>query len=280
MFSLESFIAAAKEKNLHMSAVMVVQNDTILGLHRFSDVIFHNVFSVAKSHTATAIGFAIDEGLLHLHDKPTEMFADILPPDADPRWQEVTLYHLLTMTSGHGQPYLMAAERKKLRGETQEAFSGEFQKEWLRFAFSRPMVYEVGKKFSYGNLAPYVAGRMLEKAVGMTICDYLYEKFWKHVGTAKPQWDTDMAGHTFAASDLYLDIADMVKLGQLYVGGGMYKGVRYLSEEWVKAATAKQVDSSYICPVGNAVDEEAGYGFYFWRNQGAANSYRCYGREG
>jgi len=280
MFSLESFIAAAKEKNLHMSAVMVVQNDTILGLHRFSDVIFHNVFSVAKSHTATAIGFAIDEGLLHLHDKPTEMFADILPPDADPRWQEVTLYHLLTMTSGHGQPYLMAAERKKLRGETQEAFSGEFQKEWLRFAFSRPMVYEVGKKFSYGNLAPYVAGRMLEKAVGMSIRDYLYEKFWGPIGMDKPQWDADFKGHTFAASDLYLDIVDMVKLGELYAGGGVYRGKRFLSEEWIKTAGSCHVASSHINPAGNAIDEEEGYGFYFWINHGAENSYRCYGREG
>ena len=263
-----------------MDAVMVVQNDTILGQHRFSDTIVHNVFSVAKSHTATAIGFAIEEGKLKLEDKPVEMFADIIPEDIDPRWKDVTLYHLLTMTSGHGQPHLMVADRKKLRGESEEKVSQEMMDEWLLFAFSCPMKYEAGEKFSYGNLAPYVAGRMLEKAVGMSICDYLYEKFWKHTGMDKPRWDADSAGHTFAASDLYLDIVDMVKLGQLYAAGGVYQGTRYLSEEWVKMAGEKHVDSSHINPAGNAIDEEAGYGFYFWRNHGAEKSYRCYGREG
>jgi len=279
MFSLEGFIDVVKERNLGVDAVMAVQNGTILGLHRFTDTVIHNVFSVAKSHTATAIGFAIDEGKLSLEDKPVEMFADLVPEDIDPRWNDVTLYNLLTMTTGHGQPHLMAAERKKLRGEGETAFPQEMIDEWILFAFSCPLVYEPGEKFSYGNLAPYVAGRMLEKAVGMSICDYLYEKFWGPVGVAKPRWDTDLHGHTFAASDLYLDIVDMAKLGQLYASGGIYEGKRYLSEEWVKQAGAYQVASSYINPAGNAIDEEAGYGFYFWRNHGAENSYRCYGRE-
>lgn len=280
MFGLESFINSVKEKKLNVDAVMAVQDDRILGLHRFSDTITHNVFSVAKSHTATAIGFAIDEGKLHLEDKPAEMFADLIPNSIDPRWKDVTLYHLLTMTSGHGRAYMMAADRKILRGEADEKVTREMMDEWLLYAFSRPLDYKPGEKFSYGNLAPYVAGRMLEKAVGMSICDYLFEKFWKYVGVEKPRWDTDLSGHTFAASDLYLDIVDMAKLGQLYAGGGIYKGTRYLSKEWVKMAGTKQVDSTHINPAGNAVDEEAGYGFYFWINQGAKSSYRCYGREG
>ncbi len=279
MFSLEGFIKAVNEKNLTVDAVMAIKDGTILGLHRFTDTILHNVFSVAKSHTATAIGFAIEEGKLSLTDKPVDMFADLIPENIDPRWKEVTLYHLLTMTSGHGQPHLMAVDRKKLRGETEEKLPKEVMDEWLLFAFDCPLVYEPGEKFSYGNLAPYVAGRMLEKAVGMSICDYLYEKFWEPIGVDKPQWDADLSGHTFAASDLYLDIVDMAKLGELYAGGGVYKGKRFLSEEWVKNAGAYHVASSHINPAGNAIDEYAGYGFYFWRNHGAENSFRCYGRE-
>ncbi len=279
MFTLEGFIKAVNEKNLTVDAVMAIKDGTILGLHRFTDTIIHNVFSVAKSHTATAIGFAIEEGKLSLDDKPVDMFADILPANIDPRWKDVTLYHLLTMTSGHGQPHLMAVDRRKLRGETEEKLPKEMMDEWLLFAFDCPLVYEPGEKFSYGNLAPYVAGRMLEKAVGMSICDYLYEKFWGPIGVKKPQWDADLAGHTFAASDLYLDIVDMAKLGELYAGGGVYRGKRFLSEEWVKNAGAYHVASSHINPAGNAIDEYAGYGFYFWRNHGAENSFRCYGRE-
>lgn len=272
MLSLDSFINSTQEQNINMDAVAVIKDDVLLGLHRFTDDVVHNVFSVAKSHTATAIGFAIDEGKLNLTDKPVDLFADILPADIDPRWNDVTLYNLLTMSTGHGGAHLMVVDRKKLREEKAE--------EWLDFAFTRPLVCNAGEKFTYGNLAPYVAGRMLEKAVGMTICDYLYEKMWKRMGVKKPRWDTDLAGHTFAASDLYLDILDMAKLGQLYASGGCYRGERYLSENWIKQAGMKHIDSSVLNPGGYGIDEEAGYGFYFWMNHEVEGSYRCYGREG
>lgn len=272
MLNLQNFIDSIKEQNINMDAVAVIKDNVLLGLHRFSDSIVHNVFSVAKSHTATAIGIAIDEGKLKLTDKPVDFFADILPEDIDPKWNKVNLSHLLTMTTGHGTKHLMVVDRKKLREENNE--------EWLTFAFTRPMPNEPGEKFAYGNLAPYVAGRMLEKAVGMTICDYLYEKMWKPMGVSKPRWDTDLAGHTFAASDLYLDVVDMAKLGQLYASGGCFNGKRLLSEGWVKAAGSKHIDSCVLNPAGYGIDEEAGYGYYFWLNKEVTDSYRCYGREG
>ena len=115
MINLECFITAVKEQNINMDAVAVIKDDCVLALHRFSDDTVHNVFSVAKSHTATAIGFAVDEGKLSLTDKPVDFFADILPADIDPRWNDVTLYNLLTMSTGHGAAHLMVVDRKMLR---------------------------------------------------------------------------------------------------------------------------------------------------------------------
>ena len=276
---LSEFIAQVNKQNINLDAVAVFKNERLLALHRFGGEKIHNVFSVAKSHTATAIGFAIDEGKLSLDDKPTEIFKEIFGDSYDERWSNVTLKNLLTMTTGHGKPHLMVNDRKALRGEIQADVTVEMQKEWLRFAFSRPIVNKVGEKFAYGNLAPYVAGRMLEERVGMTVCDYLYQKMWKRMGVAKPRWDTDNSGHTFGASDLYLDILDMAKLGLLYLNGGTYDGERLLSKEWVKESSAKQVDSTHISKFGFAPDENAGYGYYFWRNAGV-DGYRCYGREG
>ena len=79
MFTLEGFIAKAKENNIGVDAVMAIQDDAILGLHRFNGPIKHDVFSVAKTFTVSGIGAAIDEGLMTLDDKPTEYFKDILP---------------------------------------------------------------------------------------------------------------------------------------------------------------------------------------------------------
>ena len=278
MFSLVPFIEANNAGNLEVDAVMVNQNGITLGLHRFTDDIFHNVFSVSKSFTSTAIGMAIDDGLMSLDDKPCDYFPELVPDDVDPRWFKVTLRHLMTMTVGHGSAQLMAKDRAFLRGETDVKPDPEMAAEWLRWAFTRPMEYEPGERFVYSNLAPYTAGRMLEKVTGKTMLDFLYERLWKPMEVEKPRWDPDNAGHTFPASYLFLDIADMIKLGELYLGGGVYKGRRYVSEDWVKLATSNIVSSSPISPTGVARDEDAGYGMYFWQNAGA-EGYRASGRE-
>lgn len=281
---MEDFIKRAKEQNLNVDAVMVIQNDRVLGLHRFTDQIFHNVFSIAKSFLSAAIGFAVDEGSLKLTDKPYDMFSELFPEDFDVRWKQVTLFDLLTMTSGHAKAYLMAAERQILKHAAADELDGipvssDMREEWLRFAFSRPIAYEPGTVWRYGNLAPYVAGRMLEKAAGSSVCDYLYKKFWEPLGVKKPRWDMDGAGHTFAASDLYLDITDMIKLGQLYLNKGVMNGRRFLSEGWIEQSTRKHFETSAISKSRPAPDETCGYGFYFWQNT-KRGSYRAYGKDG
>lgn len=279
MFQLDQFIQDAKKQQINMDAVMVIQNGKELGFHRFSDDIYHNVFSISKSFTVTAIGMAIEEGIMSLSDKPCDMFADIMPELVSPYWQEITLKHLITMSTGHGAAHMMAKDRNALRGLGEHPADEAMQKEWLLFAFTRPIINKPGTAFCYGNLAPYVAGRMLEKATGHTMLDYLYEKLWKPLGVEKPRWDADPAGHTFPASDLFLDIRDMIKLGQIYLGKGEFEGRRYVSRKWVEDATSRQIDSGVINPCKKAEDETAGYGYYFWRNK-KNNGYRAYGREG
>jgi CubicO group peptidase (beta-lactamase class C family) len=73
--------------------------------------VLYNVFSVAKTFTVTGIGMAVDAGLLHPSDKLADCFKGLFSENTDPRWQNVTLEHLLTMTSGHGAALMMTVER-------------------------------------------------------------------------------------------------------------------------------------------------------------------------
>lgn len=278
MFSLDPFIKATTEYGLAIDSVMVVQNGQEPGLHRFTDNGIHNIYSVSKLYAVTAIGMAMEEGLLSPEDRPVDFFPSLLPEDLDLRWERVHMKHLLTMTSGHGEAFLMPKERRKLRGEQESDLPEEMKAEWLKYSFTRPMMYEPGTKFCYGNLAPYVAGRMLEKAVGMSMLDYLYKKLWEPLGKEKPRWDPDTNGHTFPSSGLYRDITDMIRIGELYLGKGKLKGRRFFPEDWAEQVMAKQVDSEKISRT-EAPDELAGYGYYLWKNHGA-EGFRAFGREG
>jgi CubicO group peptidase (beta-lactamase class C family) len=281
MLNLTPFIEKNREAALGADALMVLKHGEVIASRRFGGPQFHNVYSVAKTYLVTAVGMAVDDGLLRLDDRPATFFPelfDALGGEADSKWQAVTLEHLLTMTAGHGAQAMMSAERKRLRGEGDAPAPKAVQNEWLRFAFTRPMAYTPGTHFQYSNLAPYVAGRMLEKAAGVNVRDYLAEKLWQPLGEETPRWDADPSGHTFPASDLFVDIVDMAKLGQIYLNRGVLDGHRYVSEAWVQAATSKHIDSSVINPTGEAADERCGYGYYLWMNH-VPHSYCAYGRE-
>ena len=47
-------------------------------------------------------------------------------------------------------------------------------------------------------------------------------------------WSHCPRGHVIGATGLYIHAADMVKLGLLYLDGGLYRGERLLSKEWVE----------------------------------------------
>ena len=277
MFSVREFEEKINENHIRLYAYMIVQKNEVLALQKYSEKDCHNVYSIAKSFLSLAIGMAIDDGLLTLQDKPCDMFRDLISDNIDPKWEDITLEHLLTMSSGHGTPYLMAEDRKMLRSE-ESLIDQEMKEEWLKYAFSRPLDHEPGEKFVYGNQNPYIAGRMLEKVTGITVCDYLYEKLWEPLGIKKPRWDTDSAGHTFTASDLYLDIEAMTKLGQIYLGNGTYHGIRFVSEDWIKKSTSIHIKSSCLSPNGGAADELQGYGYYLWKN--TKEGYRANGKMG
>lgn len=278
MFSVREFEEKINENHIRLHAYMIVQRDKVLAMQKYSKTDCHNVYSIAKSYLSTGVGMAIDEGLLSLQDKPWDMFYDLLPKNVDESWKDVTLEHLLTMASGNGSACLMAEDRSRLKSDTDETISEEFKEEWLKYAFASPICYRPGEKFVYGNQNPYIAGRMLEKVTGMTVCDYLYEKLWQPLGLEKPYWGTDNAGHTFTASDLYLDIDSMTKFGQVYLGNGTYNGKRFVSEDWIRKSTAIHIRSSCLSPNGGAADELQGYGYYFWKN--TKEGYRANGKMG
>jgi CubicO group peptidase (beta-lactamase class C family) len=61
----------------------------------------HSLFSISKSFVATAVGFAIEEGLLTLDDAVVDLLPDDLPEVVSDNLDAMCVRHLLTMTTGH-----------------------------------------------------------------------------------------------------------------------------------------------------------------------------------
>ena len=98
-----SYLQAVADSSEDLHSIMVLQHGKVLEEHFFVPDTAHILNSVSKTFTATAVGFAIKEGLLSLEDRLVDLFPESLPAHVSDTLAKVTVRHLLTMNCGHGK---------------------------------------------------------------------------------------------------------------------------------------------------------------------------------
>ncbi len=189
-----------------------------------------NVYSVAKTFTMTGIGLLYDKGLVTLDEKICDIFSDELPDGIDERWYENTVEAALTHRLGLPGGFLDIDTHK----------SSEFTDDFLKYLFLYPFDYAPGTDSKYSDGAYYLLARICEKKTGMTLDNFLWHELLLKLDFQEMAWSHCPKGHVIGATGLYIHSSDMAKLGYLYLNGGVYKGERLLSEEWVKLAFRKE----------------------------------------
>lgn len=208
----------------------------------------HKMFSLSKSFTSSAVGFAVQEGLIDIDRTVLSYFPDCCLDDASERMRSMTVRHVLTMTSGHAECPIGAVMSKGV-------------KNWVRGFFGEELVHEPGSTFVYNSLATYVLSALVCRVSGCGLVDYLMPRLFEPLGIQRPHWECCPLGIETGGWGLQLRSEDIAKFGELYLRKGVWGTKRLLPESWIEMATAKQVDNS----AGRVLDWAAGYGFQFWR---------------
>ncbi len=214
-----------------------------------------NVYSAAKSFTSAAVGIAEKEGLLSIDELIVDIFKEELPQDVSENLKSARIEDLLTMCLGQENPWLMSGERPFIK-----------EKNWVKYVLSKPFTEKPGQSFLYNNAGPYLAGVIVQRRAGCSLCDYLYPRLFEPLDIMKPMWESDPLGYTFGAGGLFLCVSEMAKFGQLYIQDGLWNGKQIIPENWIRRSTQKHAD------VG-----DYGYGYLFWLGE---NSFRADGMYG
>jgi len=220
----------------------------------------HLLYSVSKSFTSTAIGLAVDAGLLSIDDKVVSFFGpEDLPETVSDHLAAMTVRHLLTMSTGHDED---TVQRMSRDGRMVRTFLG------------LEVEHEPGAPFVYNSGATYLLSAILQRVSGETLLDYLQSRLFEPLGITEATWGSSQEGITFGGWGLSLSTESMAKFGQLVLQRGVWEGRQLVPAEWFEAATSRQVaNDSEINP-----DWHQGYGFQFWR--GRHNTYRADGAFG
>ncbi|MCQ2462345.1 MAG: serine hydrolase, partial [Clostridia bacterium] len=123
------------ENGQHIHSIMILRHGKVAcEVYRapFNENSPHAMYSVSKSITSTAIGFAVSEGLVSLDTPVIDIFPEFRPKKADEYLEKLNISHLLTMTSGKSVSPLANKE-----------------KDWLENFFNSSWYAEPGTEFLY-----------------------------------------------------------------------------------------------------------------------------------
>jgi CubicO group peptidase (beta-lactamase class C family) len=191
--------------------------------------------SVTKQFTAAGILLLEERGKLRIDD-PIGKYL----PDAPEAWQKVTIYNVLTHTSGipsfTGFPDYHSTEWK----DTNPA-------ELVARFRDKPLDFEPGSKFNYSNSGYVLLGYLLEKVSGQTYADFLQQNIFTPLEMSSTGIDSNAAilpqraqgyqpsphgiehaGYIsmtipFSAGALYSTTGDLLKWEQGLFGGKVLK---------------------------------------------------------
>ncbi len=208
----------------------------------------HMLFSLSKSYTSTAVGFAVAEGRLSLDDTVISFFPDDLPAQVSEHLAAMQVRHLLSMCTGHTVDTIGG-----LRASEDE--------NWARAFLARPVEHMPGAPFLYNTGATYMLSAIVQKLTGQTLVDYLEPRLFEPLGIEGAVWESCPRGINTGGFGLNVRTEDIARLGQFYLQKGKWQGQQLLPESWMIEATSKQIDN------GDDPDSDwaQGYGYQFWR---------------
>ncbi|MCO8275836.1 beta-lactamase family protein [Actinoplanes sp. TRM 88003] len=227
----------------------------------------HLLYSLTKSFTSIAVGLAIADGRLTLDDKVVDVLPGHVPPDASERARQVTVHHLLSMTSGH---------RTDSLPEAWQLEPDDLTKGFLRVPFPDAP----GARHAYDNATTYVLARMVERVTGRGLPEFLDERLFAPMGIDHAEWDRVAGGAAFGFHGLHLTTEAVAAFGELLRCEGRWGDRQLVPQDWVRRATRKQAETLPAEVGGGGAEFLQGYGYQFWMSRhgyfgNGANGQQC-----
>ena len=268
--AIQKFIESYKKEKHELHSVMILRHGKVISeawWSPYAPELKHSMYSVSKSWTSTAVGFAVSENKLKVTDKVLSFFPEYADLSSNNFLKDLTIKDLLTMSVGH--------KTEPLRSVI------VMQPDWIRGFLKTPIEYAPGTKFLYNTLATYMLSAIVQKATGQSLIDYLEPRLFKPLGISGVDWEYDSKGINTGGWGIRVKTEDMAKLGLTYLNGGKYNGKQIISNAWVKEATQKHIDQN---PEASQAKKDSsdwiqGYGYQFWRcRNGAFRADGAYGQ--
>jgi CubicO group peptidase (beta-lactamase class C family) len=137
--------------------------------------------SITKQFTAASILLLEERGKLKIDD-PVKKYM----PDAPAAWDKITIFHLLTHTSGIPN----FTSFPDLPTRQLQAMTPQQLVDWFR---DKPLEFEPGTKWNYSNSGYVLLGYLIEKISGHSYADFVQQNIFTPLGMKDSGYDSNSA---------------------------------------------------------------------------------------
>ncbi|MEK4062260.1 MULTISPECIES: serine hydrolase domain-containing protein [unclassified Paenibacillus] len=258
---LEKAHQAVTKEYPKMHSMLVVRHGQLIFERYYGGYhagMLNDLRSATKSFLSLLIGIAIGKGHIPgVHTFVAEALQRYLPPRCSPQLSEITLRHLLTMTSGFrwitgrklGEPLVRNLQRSR---------------RWTSYALSLPIDHENIGQFQYRSSDSHLISVMLSEFSGLDAYSYAREHLFGPLDIHHTAWLPSPEGHSMGHIGLYLTSRDLAKVGIVLLGGGLYKGQQMIPQNWLEDAFTAQTPG---------YPAYGHYGYQFWNGMMSSQPY-------
>ena len=175
---IRAFLDAVQSSKHELHSVMVVRHGQIVAEGWWSPYgpeFNHTLYSLSKSFTSTAVGFAVAEGRLKVDDRVAPFFPNDLPGEVSDHLAALRVKDLLSMAVGH---------------EKDPTWPMVQQQNWSKAFLAWPIPKAPGSLFVYNSGATYMLSAIVQQITGQKILDYLQPRLFEPLGIPGATWET------------------------------------------------------------------------------------------
>ncbi|MFW9922490.1 MAG: serine hydrolase domain-containing protein [Candidatus Thorarchaeota archaeon] len=220
----------------NQDGILIIKNGYIVFEKYYNDynaASLHHIFSITKSIVSALIGIALDEGYLtNLDQKVIDFFPDYTIANMSTWKQEITIRHLLTMTSG-----------LEWSGDDPKWFELLSAENAVQFMLNLPMSHEPGTTYNYNTGSSQLLTAILQRVTGITCLEFANEKLFSPLGIKNVVWEKDNQGINYGGTLMALTPRDLAKIGYLYLNNGTWEEQQIISREWIENSTISHLNS-------------------------------------
>jgi len=201
--------------------------------HEFDATTKHDMRSVSKSVTSLLVGIAIDRELIRSADEPVVKYFPDYSTLKSPGWDNITLRHLLTMSSG-----IQWDENRAWKDPQNDEPHLGSEADPFRYVLSKPVAAPPDTVWNYNGGGTDLLGNVIERVSGKSLDAFAREALFTPLGISDWEWMKYRNEHIASAAGLRLRPRDAAKIGQLVLNKGGWNGRQIVSANWIEQSVA------------------------------------------